>query len=100
MRGEQPDLFTAHRSGLFDLSGNVLQWLEDWYKSELQPTELKQKYPKLQQDGGGQEFKATRGAAWWVCDRDLIQCNALQRFKPGYRSDYIGFRVVLAVEAP
>lgn len=43
-------------SGVFDLAGNVSEWVQDWY----------QPYPgaSYQSDAFGEKFKVLRGAAW------------------------------------
>jgi formylglycine-generating enzyme required for sulfatase activity len=80
------------------LSGNIIQWTEDWYNNEMPPFELKEKYPVLGEDGGGQKYRAARGSAWWDCDADLIQSAAVRRYPPDYRSDYVGFRLIMDFE--
>lgn len=75
--------------GVYDLAGNVSEWVEDWYKA----------YPgsDYQSDAFGEKFKVARGAGW----SGGTGHYALQLFQRGaYRSnlppeqkfDDVGFR--------
>jgi hypothetical protein len=72
--------FEANFSGLYDMGGNVWQWCEDWYDSQMQ-------------------YCVLRGASW----RDSIKGNLLPSCRingsPDFRCDSIGFRCVVAVES-
>jgi formylglycine-generating enzyme required for sulfatase activity len=73
--------FHANRYGLYDMSGNVLQWCEDWYNAS---------------QGG----RVLRGDAAW---NDTSE-NSLSSYRaydpPGVRYKVNGFRCVLVMSAP
>lgn len=69
--------FTASKDGLYDLSGNVWEWCEDWYD-------------------GDKKFRVLRGGSWSVDDpRTLLSSYRYDYGVPGNRSINFGFRVVL-----
>jgi len=69
--------FTANRFGLFDMSGNVLQWCEDWFSQE-------------------QKDRVNRGSAWHYSDRNNMLSSARSYTAPDRRTSTIGFRCVVA----
>ena len=73
--------FPANQFGLFDMSGNVWQWCEDFF------------------DGQSGEH-VLRGGSWanahWVTLRSSCRTSEA----PEHRSDIHGFRIVLAASAP
>jgi len=85
--------FPANGLGFYDMHGNVREWCEDiWHEN----------YNGIPQDGsawldGGEQGKRLlRGGAWYG---SAIYCRSTYRFRwdAGYRSGYIGFRVVAPV---
>ena len=69
--------YPALMNGLFDMSGNVWEWCEDWYDGE-------------------QKSRVLRGGSWNNFNpRDLL--SSYRNYdSPGSRRNIIGFRVVLS----
>ncbi len=74
--------------GLCDMSGNVLEWVEDWYHDS---------YSGAPTDGsawtsGGGSFRVIRGGSWNNAATYVRVANR-SRTLPGYRYGIIGFRL-------
>ena len=83
----------ASPCGALDMSGNVWEWVSDWYKQD---------YYKLAPDSNPQgpetgHYKTLRGGAWFS---DSVHVRAADRtnFNPDNHYYYVGFRLALRAE--
>ena len=80
--------FQPNKFGLYDMVGNVWQWVEDCYgpyKDPNQDASVAVEQPKCNQ-------RVLRGGSWRVNPRNLRSANR-NRNAPGYRLNTVGFRV-------
>ena len=90
--------FAPNRFGIYDLAGNVFEWVEDWYRKEMNPDEIRLEHKLwLNEDGDGKKYKVLRGASWIM----LEPMNLLSAYRyintPAARGGLYGFRCVLEV---
>jgi len=72
--------------GAFDLSGNVREWVEDWYGAYL---------PGQQANPAGPaygDYKVVRGGGWYVADPHVLRGADRAGNNPGDRNENLGFR--------
>jgi len=77
--------FAANRFGLYDMGGNVEQWCEDWAEKD-------------------QKHRVVRGSSWsslWLNNIRAVLRSSLRNYvEPRFRSNSLGFRIVLETSAP
>jgi len=78
----------ASQYGVLDMSGNMAEWVVDWYDSESY---------RMWNDGetpsspAGGRMKSIRGGSWW-CKIDRLPTFRREPMSPFYRAGNIGFR--------
>lgn len=77
--------------GLYDMSGNVAEWCEDWYASSYDANDTNN--PKGPSSGNGRVLRG--GNASPSCKARSCRVSSRDYLFPDGRTNFIGFRVVL-----
>jgi formylglycine-generating enzyme required for sulfatase activity len=80
--------FKTNESGIYDMTGNVWEWVNDWYDEGYYKVSPKEN-PGGPPSG---EYRLIRGGGWLSKPEDLRVSNRF-RMNPSTRIDNVGFRV-------
>ena len=75
--------------GLYDMSGNVMEWCSDWYGDYSSAEQTNPKGP----DSG--TSRVCRGGSWFFNAR-ICRCSYRRSYDPGYLSTDLGLRLCLS----
>ena len=77
----------ANGFGLYDMLGNVYEWVSDWYDANYYQSSPSQD-PQGPSSG---QYRVLRGGSWNLKPRNVrVSCRV--RFGPGLTDDFFGFR--------
>jgi sulfatase modifying factor 1 len=86
--------FRANACGLYDMTGNLAEWCEDFFRKEMNPDDLRKQNPTV--DFGPDWCRVLRGASWGAATPFGLATAKHGWAASGTRSEGIGFRVVIA----
>lgn len=85
--------FKANSLGIHDMSGNVWEWVQDWYNQDYYKNSQSQN-PKGPSTG---KLRVLRGGAWMNMPKNLRTTNRYMN-KPDICTNFAGFRVAISVK--
>lgn len=86
--------YPANGYGLFDVAGNVWEWVCDWYDAAYY-TAAPGRSPSGPANG---HLRIVRGGSWLATDRRMLACSHRHKVPPDTYSYGIGFRIAAAAE--
>lgn len=86
--------YPANGYGLYDMAGNVWEWVQDWYDPNYYGSS-----PFDNPTGPSQgKLRVLRGGSWLVADVRMLSCSHRHKVPPDTYSYGIGFRIVCPVK--
>lgn len=82
-------VYPPNSYGLYDMSGNVWQWVADWYRADY----YRSSPPRNPRGPAGGRLRIVRGGSWLSADPRLLSCGHRHKVPPDTYSYGIGFRV-------
>ena len=76
--------------GIYDMSGNVYEWCQDWYSSSYYGSSPRTN-PKGPNSGS---YRVVRGGCWYYNSR-ICRVSFRDGYTPVVRNSYLGFRLAL-----
>jgi sulfatase modifying factor 1 len=86
--------YPANGYGLFDVAGNVWEWVQDWYDPQAY-SKSPEHSPQGPRSG---PLRLLRGGSWLVADVRMLTCSHRHKVPPDTYSYGIGFRIVTSAE--
>jgi formylglycine-generating enzyme required for sulfatase activity len=80
--------------GLFDMTGNVWEWVQDWYDPSYYSVSPNRN-PQGPRSGS---MRVVRGGSWLVADVRMLSCSHRHRVPPDTYSYGIGFRIACSLD--
>jgi sulfatase modifying factor 1 len=82
-----------NRLGLYDMSGNVYEWCQDWYDSDYYQTCLDQGVVNNPKGPSGGTYRVLRGGSWYDNHASYLRVSRRLFSNPSIQHGDYGFRV-------
>ncbi len=93
--------YAPNRFHIYDVAGNVRQWLGEPYRASMATPEQLESEPGLrsERNNDGKPFYLLRGSSWQDYWKEVIRTDGFLLRDPTFHPDNGGFRVVLEIPA-